>query len=173
MLFRSTRIRQTPGTGLARWRAQSRSYYGMLMAHAGVAVFVIGVTMVKTYDAEKDVRLALGEAAELNGYGFRLDALNDVRGPNYMAVRGTVSVTRDGKPVAVMHPEKRVYNVQKNPMTEAAINSGFTRDLYVSLGEPVDGGAWILRVQVKPFVDWIWTGCLLIDRKSTRLNSSH
>jgi cytochrome c-type biogenesis protein CcmF len=79
-----------------------------------------------------------------------------------MAVRGTVSVTRDGKPVAVMHPEKRVYNVQKNPMTEAAINSGFMRDLYVSLGEPVEGGAWIVRVQVKPFIDWIWAGCLLM-----------
>jgi cytochrome c-type biogenesis protein CcmF len=61
-----------------------------------------------------------------------------------------------------MHPEKRVYNVQKNPMTEAAINSGFMRDLYVSLGEPVEGGAWIVRVQVKPFIDWIWAGCLLM-----------
>ena len=158
----AARIKQTPGTGWAKWRAQSRSYYGMLVAHAGVAVFVVGVTMVKTYDAEKDVKLAVGESVELNGYAFRLDKLEDARGPNYSAMRGTVSVTRGGVPVSIMHPEKRIYNVQKNAMTEAAINTGFTRDLYVSLGEPVEGGAWIVRVQVKPFVDWIWFGCVLM-----------
>jgi cytochrome c-type biogenesis protein CcmF len=158
----ATRIRQTPGTGWRKWRAQSRSYYGMLLAHVGVAVFVVGVTLVKTYEAEKDVRLAVGDSVELNGYAFRLDKLEDVRGPNYTAMRGTVSVTRGGAAVSTMYPEKRIYNVQKNPMTEAAINTGITRDLYVSLGEPVEGGAWIVRVQVKPFVDWIWGGCVLM-----------
>ena len=93
---------------------------------------------------------------------FRFDALNDVKGPNYVAARGTMSVTRNGSPLAMMYPEKRVYNVQKNAMTEAAINTGFTRDLYVSLGEPVDDKAWVVRVQVKPFVDWIWGGCVLM-----------
>jgi cytochrome c-type biogenesis protein CcmF len=158
-----SRLRQTPGASvISKLRAQSRSYYGMLLAHTGVAVFVVGVTMVKTYEAEKDVRLAIGDTVELGGYAFRFDALDDVKGPNYMATRGTISVTRGGSPVSTMHPEKRIYNVQKNAMTEAAIDTGFTRDLYVSLGEPVDDKAWVVRVQVKPFVDWIWGGCVLM-----------
>jgi cytochrome c-type biogenesis protein CcmF len=156
------RLKQTPGSGIAKWRAQSRSYYGMLLAHVGVAVFVVGVTMVKSFEAEKDVKLAIGDTVELGGYSFRFDALNDVTGPNYRAVRGTMTVTRGTSPVGLMYPEKRIYNVQKNAMTEAAINTGFTRDLYVSLGEPVDDKAWVVRVQVKPFVDWIWGGCVLM-----------
>ena len=89
--------------------------------------------------------------------------MRDVQGPNYVAARGLVEVSRDGKAVASMQPEKRVYRVQQNPMTEAAIDTGFTRDLYVSLGEAVDGGkAWIVRIYVKPFVDWIWGGCLVM-----------
>ena len=158
-----SRLKQIPGTGvMAKLRSQPRSYYGMLLAHCGVAVFVIGVTMVKSYEAEKDVRLAVGETVELGGYVFRFDAVNDVQGPNYVAARGTMSVTRNGAPVATMHPEKRIYNVQKNPMTEAAIDTSLTRDLYVSLGEMVDDKAWVVRVQVKPFVDWIWGGCVLM-----------
>ena len=158
-----SRLKQTPGTSIGgKLRAQSRSYYGMLLAHVGVAVFVIGVTMVKSYEAEKDVKLAIGDTVELGGYAFRFDALNEVTGPNYRAVRGTMTVTRGGAAVSTMHPEKRVYNVQKNAMTEAAIATGFTRDLYVSLGEPVGDNAWLVRVQVKPFVDWIWGGCVLM-----------
>ena len=158
-----SRLKQTPGASVgAKLRAQSRSYYGMLLAHIGVAVFVVGVTMVKSYEAEKDVRMAIGDTVELGGYSFRFDALNDVKGPNYVAARGTMSVTRNGSPLATMYPEKRIYNVQKNAMTEAAINTGFTRDLYVSLGEPVGDKAWVVRVQVKPFVDWIWGGCVLM-----------
>ena len=157
-----SRLKQTPGTGIAKWRAQSRSFYGMLLAHMGMAVFVVGVTMVKSYEAEKDVKLSVGESVDLGGYTFRFDALNDVKGPNYVAARGTFTVTHGASAVSIMHPEKRIYNVQKNPMTEAAINTGFTRDLYVSLGEAVEGGAWVVRVQVKPFVDWIWGGCVLM-----------
>jgi cytochrome c-type biogenesis protein CcmF len=118
--------------------------------------------MVKSYEVEKDVRMAIGDIVELGGYSFRFDALNDVKGPNYMAARGTITVTSGASPIGMMYPEKRVYNVQKNAMTEAAINTGFTRDLYVSLGEPVDDKAWVVRVQVKPFVDWIWGGCVLM-----------
>ena len=158
-----SRLKQLPGTGVfAKLRTQSRSYYGMLLAHIGVAIFVVGVTMVKSYEAEKDVSLMVGETVELGSYAFKFDALNDVKGPNYVAARGTMSVTRNGSPVATMYPEKRIYNVQKNPMTEAAINTGFTRDLYVSLGEMVNDKAWVIRVQVKPFVDWIWGGCVLM-----------
>ena len=160
----ASRLKQTPGPLGAKLRAQSRSYYGMLLAHVGVGVFVVGVTMVKTYEAEKDVKLAIGESVELNGYAFRFDAINDVKGPNYIAARGTIQVTRNGVPLKTLYPEKRIYNVQKNPMTEAAIATGFTGDLYVSLGEPVDDAAkaWVIRVQVKPFVDWIWGGCVLM-----------
>ena len=161
-----SRLKQAPGATLgAKLRAPSRSYYGMLLAHTGMAVFVVGVTMVKSYEAEKDVRLSLGETVELGGYAFRFDALNDVKGPNYVATRGTFTVTRGASAVGMMYPEKRIYHVQKNPMTEAAINTGFTRDLYVSLGEAVgttDNKAWVVRVQVKPFVDWIWGGCVLM-----------
>ncbi len=158
-----SRLKQTPGTGVGeKLRAQSRSYYGMVLAHLGVAIFVVGVTMVKSYEAEKDVKLAIGETVELGGYAFRMDALNEVMGPNYRAMRGTFTVTRNGSSVATMLPEKRIYNVQKNAMTEAGINTGLTRDLYVSMGEPVDEKAWLVRVQVKPFVDWIWGGCVLM-----------
>ncbi len=157
------RLQPSPGvTVRTKLRAQSRSYYGMLLAHVGVAVFVVGVTMVKSYEAEKDVKLAPGETVELGGYTFRFDAVEDVKGPNYVAARGTFTVTRANAAVGTMYPEKRIYNVQKNPMTEAAIDTGFTRDLYVSLGEQVGDKAWVVRVQVKPFVDWIWGGCVLM-----------
>ncbi|OAI53751.1 cytochrome C biogenesis protein [Betaproteobacteria bacterium SCGC AG-212-J23] len=143
------------------WR-QPRAHYGMVVAHIGVAVFVVGVTLVKGYDAEKDVKLRAGETVELNGYVFRLDDVIDVRGPNYLAARGHITVTREGKPVAKLAPEKRVYTVQEMPMTEAAIDPGLTRDLYVSLGDSLGDGTWLVKVQVKPFVDWIWVGCLIM-----------
>ena len=138
------------------------AFVGMLLAHAGVGVFILGVTLVKSYEAERDVRLAPGETAELGGYLFRFEGATDVAGPNYQAARGAFVVTRDGKTVARMEPEKRVYRVQRNAMTEAAIDTGIARDLYVSLGEPAGEGAWTVRLQVKPFVDWIWGGCLLM-----------
>ncbi|HXU41600.1 MAG TPA: heme lyase CcmF/NrfE family subunit [Burkholderiales bacterium] len=141
---------------------QTRSHYGMVVAHVGVAVFVAGVTLVKGYDSEKDVQLKTGEAVELGGYVFRLDDVSDVRGPNYAAARAHVTVTRDGRPVAKLAPEKRLYTVQQMPMTEAAIDTGVTRDLYVSLGDALGDGAWLVKVQVKPFIDWIWFGCLIM-----------
>jgi cytochrome c-type biogenesis protein CcmF len=140
----------------------SRSYLGMVVAHIGVAVFVVGVTLVKGYEQEKDVKMRAGDTVELNGYVFRLDEVSDVRGPNYVAARASMSVTREGKPVTRLYPEKRIYTVQDMPMTEAAINPGPTRDLYVSLGDALDTGTWLVRVQVKPFIDWIWAGCLLM-----------
>jgi cytochrome c-type biogenesis protein CcmF len=140
----------------------SRAYLGMALAHLGVAVFVVGVTLVKGYESEKDVRMQPGDTVELGGYLFRLDEVAQVRGPNYTAARGKVAVTRNGAPVSVLYPEKRIYTVQQMPMTEAAIDAGITRDLYVSLGEPLEGGAWLVRVQHKPFIDWIWFGCLIM-----------
>ncbi|MBW8830683.1 MAG: heme lyase CcmF/NrfE family subunit [Burkholderiales bacterium] len=147
---------------VGRLALMPRAMVGMLVAHLGVAAFAFGVSMVNTYELERDVKMAVGDTTEVSGYTFFFRELKNVQGPNYEAVQGLMEVTRNGKPVVVLLPEKRVYRVQKNPMTEAAIDPGFTRDLYVSLGEPVDGGAWIVRVYVKPFVDWIWGGCLLM-----------
>ena len=149
------------GTG-AQLRGLPRGYYGMLLAHAGVAVFIAGVPLVKGYEVEKDVRMQAGDTVEVGGYTFRLDGLVQVPGPNYEATRGLVSVLKNGKRVGTMFPEKRFYHVQQMPMTEAAIDTGFTRDLYVSLGEAVGNDAWVVRIYHKPFVDWIWGGALLM-----------
>jgi cytochrome c-type biogenesis protein CcmF len=147
---------------LRRGLRQTRAHYGMVLAHIGVAVFVVGVTLVKGYDAERDAKMKTGDTVELNGYVFRLDGVRPVDGPNFRAAQARVTVTREGKPVAVLRPERRVYTVQEQTMTEAAIDAGFTRDLYVSLGDPLEGGAWLVKVQVKPFIDWIWGGCLVM-----------
>jgi cytochrome c-type biogenesis protein CcmF len=151
------------GAGVwSRLAATPRAYYGMLLAHLGIAIFVVGVTLVKGYEAEKDVRMRAGDVTELGGYTFRMSKVEDVQGPNYAAVRATMEVTRAGSPIAVLYPEKRVYRVQDSPMTEAGIATGPTRDLYVSLGDQLDAATWLVRVQVKPFVVWIWGGCVIM-----------
>ena len=147
---------------LSRLRLLPRSMVGMLVAHLGVAAFAFGVSMVRTYEVERDVQMSVGDTTELAGYVFTFRGVTDVKGPNYDGVQGLMEVARDGRAVTTLRPEKRIYRVQQNPMTEAAIDPGPTRDLYVSLGEPLDGGAWIVRVYFKPFVDWIWGGCLLM-----------
>jgi cytochrome c-type biogenesis protein CcmF len=147
---------------LRKLRQIPRAQVGMLLAHLGVAAFCFGVAMVKGYEVERDVRMAIGDSTTLRGYTFTLRGLRDVNGPNYYAVQGLVEVKQNERRVAELKPEKRVYRVQQNPMTEAAIDVGLTRDLYVSLGEAVDGKAWIVRIYVKPFIDWIWGGCLLM-----------
>jgi cytochrome c-type biogenesis protein CcmF len=147
---------------LALRKGRTLSHYGMVLAHVGVAVFVVGVTLVKGYESEKDVKMRPGDTVELAGYLFKMDEIGTVNGPNYRAARAKMTVTRGGKPETVLYPEKRVYLVQENPMTEAAIDPGLTRDLYVSLGEPLEDGLWLVRVQHKPFIDWIWAGCLIM-----------
>ncbi|MBI2295986.1 MAG: heme lyase CcmF/NrfE family subunit, partial [Betaproteobacteria bacterium] len=146
----------------ARLRAAPRSWYGMLVAHLGIAVFVAGVTLVKGYEAEKDVRMEPGDTVEVGGYVFRFDGVREVQGPNYVAARATIHVSKGGGTVATLYPEKRLYLVQQQPMTEAAIDPGFTRDLYVALGDQLGPTTWIVRAQHKPFVDWSWGGCLLM-----------
>jgi cytochrome c-type biogenesis protein CcmF len=141
---------------------QTRAHYGMVVAHIGVAAFVVGVTLVKGYESEQDAKMKPGDAVELAGYAFRLEQISNVRGPNYAAAQAKVVVSRNGKPVKVMYPERRHYTVQDQVMTEAAIDPGLTRDLYVSLGDPLEGGAWLIKVQHKPFIDWIWGGCLIM-----------
>ncbi len=160
------RLGPLPGSLGARLGSQSRSYYGMLLAHCGIAVFIAGVTLVKGYETERDVRMAVGDSVAAGGYAFRFDGVENVTGPNYRAARGNVAVSRDGRQVTVMHPEKRIYNAQQMTMTEAAISTGVLGDLYVSLGEPVSAnaadGAWSVRVYHKPFVTWIWGGCIIM-----------
>jgi cytochrome c-type biogenesis protein CcmF len=135
----------------------------MQMAHFGIAVFVIGVAMVGGYQEEKDVRMEPGDTVSVGGYGFRLMGVKEAPGPNYRASVGSVELSKGGRVLMTMHPEKRNYFSSQMPMTEAAIDAGFTRDVYVSLGEPLDKmGAWSVRVYYKPFVDWIWGGCLLM-----------
>jgi len=158
------RVRNTTSSASAwaRLATTPRAYYGMLLAHLGVAVFVVGVTLVKGYESERDVRMQPGDTTKLAGYVFRFDGIRDVKGPNYIAARAEIHVSREGRLVTRMYPEKRIYTVQDQAMTEAAIDPGFTRDLYVSLGDSVGPTTWIVRVQHKPFVDWIWGGCLLM-----------
>jgi cytochrome c-type biogenesis protein CcmF len=145
-----------------RLSSQPRGYYGMLLAHCGVAVFIIGVTLVKGYETERDVRMSVGDSIAVGGYTFRFDGVQNATGPNYRAARGTVTVLKDGQTVRTMNPEKRIYNAQQMPMTEAAISTGLTGDLYVSLGEAVSDGAWSVRIYRKPFVTWIWGGCIIM-----------
>jgi cytochrome c-type biogenesis protein CcmF len=140
----------------------TRSFIGMQVAHLGIAVFVIGVTMVGAYQEEKDVRMLAGESVSVGGYQIQLQDVSAVPGPNYKAMQGTFLLTRNGKLEATMYPEKRSYFSSTMPMTEAAIDVGLTRDIYVSLGEELDDKAWAVRVYYKPFVDWIWAGCLLM-----------
>jgi cytochrome c-type biogenesis protein CcmF len=158
------RLRNAPkGTKLARLAREPRGYWGMVLAHLGVAVFIVGVTLVNGYQNERDVRMEIGDTVTLNGYTFRFEGATSITGPNYRGARGTVDVSKDGRFVEKLYPEKRIYNVQQMPMTEAAIDSGILGDLYVSLGEPVgDRGAWAVRVYSKPFINWIWGGCVLM-----------
>ena len=144
--------------------AQPRSWYGMLLAHLGVAVFIFGVTFVKGYEQEKDLRMAPGDRVTIGGHEFTFKGAKEVRGPNYTAMQGDFEVRRAGSATLErrMHPEKRVYHASGQTMTEADIDTGLFRDLYVSLGEPVDDNAWGVRVYHKPFVDWIWGGCFLM-----------
>lgn len=152
------------GSLMQRLKGQPRSYYGMLLAHMGIAVFILGVTMVKGYETERDVRMDVGDTVVAGGYTFRFDGVTEREGPNYHAYRGSVIISKDERPLTQLFPEKRTYNASGMPMTEAAIDTGLWRDLYVSLGEPIpdSDGAWAVRVYYKPMVDWIWAGCLLM-----------
>ncbi|MCX7897130.1 MAG: heme lyase CcmF/NrfE family subunit [Rhodocyclaceae bacterium] len=138
------------------------SWWGMQIAHFGIAVFVVGVTMVSSYEEERDVKMSPGEVVTVGGHTFKFLGVSEAEGPNYVAAVGTFELYKDGKRLRLLHPEKRHYDSSAMPMTEAAIDAGFTRDVYVSLGEPLADGAWAVRVYYKPFVDWIWGGCLLM-----------
>ena len=149
-----------------RLRRQGRkvagAVWGRSIAHIGVGLFIVGVAFVNSYEVEQDIRMREGGTIDIGGYTFRFDGVRDVQGPNYIAKQGDFTVTRDGEPVANLTTQKRVYRVQTNPMTEAGIDPGFTRDLYVSLGEELPGGGWSVRIYYKPYIRWIWLGAILM-----------
>ena len=143
-------------------RSLSSSYWGMQLAHAGIAVCAIGIVLVSHFSAERDLRMEPGDSAELAGYRFVFEGAEHHEGPNYTSDRATVRVLQGSEEIAVLHPEKRLYTVQRMPMTEAGIDAGFTRDLYVALGEPLEQGAWAVRLNVKAYVRWIWLGGMMM-----------
>ncbi len=140
----------------------SRSYYGMVIAHIGFACSILGVCIVSQYTEEKDLRMGPGEQVELAGYTFSFQGTRSVDGANYTSEQGIITVTKDGSVVNTLNPEKRRYKAGQQVMTEAAIDPGLWRDIYVALGEPLAGGAWAVRLHYKPFVRWIWLGALLM-----------
>ena len=159
------RLANAPQAGwLAKVRAQPASWYGMSLAHLGVAVFIFGVALVKGYEQELDLRMKPGDHVTLGGYDFTFKGTKELRGPNYTSMQGEFEVRHAGSTAIDrrMYPEKRIYHASGQPMTEADIDTGLLRDLYVSLGEPVDDNAWGVRVYHKPFVDWIWGGAFLM-----------
>ncbi|MDT0618802.1 heme lyase CcmF/NrfE family subunit [Salinisphaera sp. P385] len=148
--------------GLRGLAAISPSVYAMNLAHLGMAVFIIGAGAVETYGIERTVRLGPGDSATVAGYRFTFQDVRDVQGPNYTGTQGYFTVTQGGGPVADLLPEKRNYPVRRSSMTEPAIDAGLFRDLFVALGEPLDEGAWSVRLQYKPMIRWIWGGALMM-----------
>jgi cytochrome c-type biogenesis protein CcmF len=150
----------------SNWRQDLRtlplSFQGAVIAHTGVAFFIVGVTLSGAYSVEKDVRLEPHKAVTVAGYQFVFEGTQKIEGPNYSAEQGRILVKKGEKTIAVLQPQKRLYKVQNMPMTEAAIDPGLTRDIYVALGEPLDNGAWSARLYYKPFIRWIWFGALFM-----------
>jgi cytochrome c-type biogenesis protein CcmF len=138
------------------------SFWGMTMAHIGLAVFSVGVAMTSLYSEERDVRMEAGDEEIIGDYRFVLNGVTDVAGPNYVASRGIVEIFNDEQSVVTLHAEKRTYDVRRDTMTEAGIDGSLTRDLFVALGEPVGDDAWAVRLYVKPFIRWIWLGATIM-----------
>lgn len=138
------------------------SIWGAAIAHIGMAVTVAGISLTSAYSTEKDVRLEQGQEYQMSGYSFLFNGVKEVKGPNYIAQRGEVVVTREGVEVTTLYPEKRNYGPGTMPMTEAGIDGGILRDLFIALGEPLGKDAWSVRLYHKPVVSWIWIGAVLM-----------
>ena len=158
------RLKHSQGGLVRRLVTLPRSFWGMQLAHFGIAFGVAGITLVANYQSERDVRMNVGDHTELAGYTFTFRGTTEHEGPNYRAARGTIEVSQNGKKLFVLHPEKRIYNASGMAMTEAAINPNFFRDVYVALGEPLNDQAttWVVRVFHKPFINWLWIGALFL-----------
>lgn len=155
-------IHRTGGSGLMRLARLPRADWGKATAHAGLGVTFVGVALLTAWQVE-DIRVArTGETFRVADYDITLASVDEVQGPNYISTTATMQVTRDGRAVAVLHPEKRVYPVQAMPTTEAAIDNGFFRDIYLVIGDEQAGGGWAVRTYIKPFANWIWAGSLLM-----------
>jgi cytochrome c-type biogenesis protein CcmF len=148
---------------LSRLPKLGKSYWGMVSAHLGVAIMVIGVTVVSNFSVEKALKMSPGEVATLSGYDFKFVQVGEQQGPNYVAQVGVFEITKNGEEVATLFSEKRRYKVKGSMMTEAAIDAGLFRDLYVSMGEPLADGAWAMRLQVKAFMRWVWLGAIFMS----------
>lgn len=138
------------------------SYYGMMVAHIGVAVTAVGITLVSNYSEERDMRMQTGDTVEIADYQFTFQGTHVVKGANYMADQATIVVAEDGETIVTLRPEKRRYNVKNAMMTEADIDASLFRDLYVALGEPLEDGSWAVRMHYKPYVRWLWLGGILM-----------
>jgi len=136
--------------------------YGMCIAHFGIGVFVFGVTFVNAFQEEKEIPMEIGKKVEMAGYEFGFNGVQAIQGPNYSSQQASVNVYKNDKLVATLLPEKRTYLVQKSPMTEAGIDTGFLRDVYVALGEQINSEAWGMRLYYKPFIQWIWLGAVFM-----------
>jgi len=157
------RLKYSQGTLPQKLAALPRGFWGMLLAHFGMAVGIAGIAMVANYSTERDVRMEVDSYAELAGYTFTFRGTTEHDGPNYRAARGTLEVSKDGRPVATLHPEKRVYNASAMAMTEASVHPNIFRDIYVAMGEQLDDqGAWTVRLFHKPFINWLWFGALFM-----------
>ncbi|HQV79372.1 MAG TPA: heme lyase CcmF/NrfE family subunit [Agitococcus sp.] len=159
MYLKAKTAKQGFGAGLLRL---SRSYYGMQLAHLGLVITVIGVTLTSTYSVEKDVRLGMGDRVEVGNYQFEWQGVREYKGANFESIQAKIQVFKDNKSIEYLYPEKRVYVVQNRSMTEAAIDGGLFRDLYVAIGEPLENNQWAVRVYYKPFVRWLWLGALVM-----------
>ncbi|MYL27010.1 MULTISPECIES: heme lyase CcmF/NrfE family subunit [Halomonadaceae] len=149
-----------------RWhglRRLSRSYNGMVLGHVGLAMSIAGATMVSIHGVEQDRRMAPGDRLEVAGYEWHFADLGERQGPNFTAQRATFDIYREGEKVTTVYPEKRHYPVRDSVMTNAGISAGVLKDLFVALGENVEGQtAWSVRIQYKPMVRWIWGGALFM-----------
>jgi cytochrome c-type biogenesis protein CcmF len=151
-----------PWQRLRSKQSLSRGVLGMTIAHIGVGVFAIGVTVTQSYRVEKDIALKPGQSATLEGYDFEFRSTRATEGPNFDAIESEIVVTRDGRLVATLHPQKRTYRVQTMPMTESGIHVKWNRDLFVAMGDDLGAGAWSMRLQYKPMVRYIWLGALIM-----------
>lgn len=144
------------------WHKIPGSYYGMVLAHIGVAVTALGITLSSAYSVERDVRLVAGETITIGPYDFNFVGVENIAGPNYQAMQGKFAVFNQDKRVANLYPERRINNAQRMLTTKTAIDPGFFRDLYVALGEQLTDKSWAVRVYYKPFVRWIWLGAIIM-----------
>ncbi|APE01117.1 c-type cytochrome biogenesis protein CcmF [Alteromonas mediterranea] len=147
---------------MAKLRKLTPSHWGMVLGHVGFAICIIGITLVSNYELERDVRMDIGDTVSLGGYDFSFRDVRKVEGPNFNADKGIFDVYKNGELIAHLEPEKRLYIVQRMPMTEAAIHSNLARDLFIAMGEPLDNGAWAIRIYIKPFVIWLWAGAVVM-----------